>query len=219
METNGQGGLSQDVHKGMLPAVGSTSCMCLQSVSLVLLHHPHTSTLPAHNPLIHPQIITRPHSLSTHVALPAPLTLPCPFPVPQRCAKWLRPGGRIAIEDYAQAAPDSLTEKEQEMLKVDVAVPQGRLPSIEEYREHLEAAGFTDVEVVDMTPRSREFVEERLGLFKDSYDKSSATFGEDLASSLLHFYNSVVSLFQVRGGTAQGVPGGMCGRKQPPLWM
>jgi hypothetical protein len=77
------------------------------------------------------------------------------------------------------------------------------LPDVETYRRQVEAAGFTDVLIVDKTPDWTTFVTERLDLFRGRRAELEDRYDEGTVASLDHFYATVVSLF--RGGNLGGV--------------
>ena len=68
---------------------------------------------------------------------------------------------------------------------------------------HLTDAGFTDVEVLDMTEDWSEFVHERLAAFRASSDELTARYNAATVALLDRFYGAVAALFA--GGNLGGL--------------
>jgi hypothetical protein len=73
----------------------------------------------------------------------------------------LKPGGRIYIEDLSKRS--DFTADYKRRLYADVYVPDGDLPTAEEYEATLKGAGFGDVVVEDKTDVWSAFVQVRSG--------------------------------------------------------
>ena len=107
-----------------------------------------------------------------------------------RCAQWLRTGGVLAFEDYA-AADSGLSPAASTSLEQDVCVPAGALPTMEQWRSSLEAAGFTDIVVEDLSSRWAGFVGERLKTANAHAD----ALDEMVGPGRRRFYTAVDALF------------------------
>ena len=116
-----------------------------------------------------------------------------------RCLEALRPGAGIYAEDFFDR--NSLTAAERHVLAVDVA--SDHTPSLETYRNELEAAGFVDVELIDVTESWNEYSGDRVRAYRDSWDRNVALHGIELVEGLDHFYSSVDDLF--KGGNFGGL--------------
>jgi cyclopropane fatty-acyl-phospholipid synthase-like methyltransferase len=125
--------------------------------------------------------------------------------IPQRqqllrhCHALLKAGGRFYIEDYYLRRQP--TETERHALAATVACPY--LPSREEYESHLESAGFSALEFVDVTPQWTDWVQQRATQFHAERDRHLAVHGAALVESYDHFYRTVADLF------ASGAVGGV----------
>ena len=67
------------------------------------------------------------------------------------CSSWMKPGAVLALEDYAAADGPGLTDSAVEILRDEVSVPDGALPTFAEWEATLVDAGFSDVVIEDMT--------------------------------------------------------------------
>lgn len=120
--------------------------------------------------------------------------------IPEREKLWkalsaaVKPGGTIYVEDYFAASP--LTDEDKAQLAGPVACPY--LPSADEYKATLAAAGFVDVEWEVMNGKWLPFVENRLKGFRASGERNLRVHGESLTAELDLFYSTVHDLF-VRG--------------------
>jgi len=108
-----------------------------------------------------------------------------------QCHGALRPGGRIFIEDYY--ARGDLTQEERRDLSDKVYCSY--LPSLHDYEQQLAAAGFTDIELLDLTADWGAFVAERLSAFRAARDRQTTLHGTDLVEGLDDFYATVSALF------------------------
>eukprot|EP00584_Thalassiosira_punctigera_P007015 CAMPEP_0172531726 /NCGR_PEP_ID=MMETSP1067-20121228/5006_1 /TAXON_ID=265564 ORGANISM="Thalassiosira punctigera, Strain Tpunct2005C2" /NCGR_SAMPLE_ID=MMETSP1067 /ASSEMBLY_ACC=CAM_ASM_000444 /LENGTH=299 /DNA_ID=CAMNT_0013316129 /DNA_START=182 /DNA_END=1081 /DNA_ORIENTATION=+ len=116
-----------------------------------------------------------------------------------RCARMLKPGGTIFVEDYFQISPFSAAEAES--LSEDVFSKE--LPTREEYVSHLEGAGFRKIRFLDKTAEWTDYVSGRAKSFVADRDDFVKVHGEPTYASLLHFYEAVEALFA--GGNLGGV--------------
>mmetsp|Transcript_27409 Transcript_27409/g.57198 ORF Transcript_27409/g.57198 Transcript_27409/m.57198 type:complete len:292 (-) Transcript_27409:147-1022(-) len=127
------------------------------------------------------------------------LHIPEKIPLLERCAKMLKPGGILFVEDYFLRSPLSVSEEKS--LLEDVFAKD--LPTREEYISHLEASGFHKVQFIDKSSEWTSYVSERLGAFVAKRDKFVKVHGEPTYVGLLHFYKAVAALFG--GGNLGGV--------------
>ena len=109
----------------------------------------------------------------------------------ERCFECLRPGGSILVEDFY--ARPGLGPEQQDMLKNEVYCRE--LPSWEQYREQIEAAGFDRIEMEDMSAGWSRFVSDRLGEFRRGKERFVAIHADDAFEALEHFYSVMVELF------------------------
>jgi len=85
-----------------------------------------------------------------------------------------------------------------------VYVPNGKLPTISQYKDSLEACGLTNVEIIDQTKSWAEFVKQRHQKAierQDEFDKFMCGPGRR------EFFSAVARLFN----PANGVPNGILG--------
>eukprot|EP01024_Parvocaulis_polyphysoides_P067861 TRINITY_DN8192_c0_g1_i1.p1 TRINITY_DN8192_c0_g1~~TRINITY_DN8192_c0_g1_i1.p1 ORF type:complete len:306 (+),score=55.08 TRINITY_DN8192_c0_g1_i1:3-920(+) len=116
----------------------------------------------------------------------------------ERCFKCLKPGGFIYIEDFYMR--NQFSSEEQVMLERDIYIKF--LPSIDEYKQQIQDAGFVDVQLVDMTQNWAAFVKSRFETFESNLDRNVRVHGQDAVDALKHFYNSTNLLFS--GGNLGG---------------
>ena len=125
--------------------------------------------------------------------------------IPQRaalfacCRDGLADGGRLGIEDFVGLR--SLDEAEAETLAVKAQCPY--LPSPDEYRAHLEAGGFTSIEIEDLTAAWTEFTAARRDAFRAARGRNVRVHGAVITDRLGDFYATVAGLF------ASGAVGGL----------
>ena len=112
----------------------------------------------------------------------------------EKCAKMLKPGGIIFIEDYYCNSPFS--EEEVKSLQEDLYCVS--LPTKEEYMSHLEAAGFYNIQFINKSIEWTTYVTERVEKFIGNRAKFEEVHGEPTYLSLLHFYKAVVKLFTAK---------------------
>ncbi len=101
----------------------------------------------------------------------------------KRAARYLKPGGKIYVEDFYQKNP--LTEDDQSKLRNVVACSY--LPEIKGYIQDVEVAGFVNVEFDDISKHWTNLLVERAKSYKA--EKSRDT-------ELELFYDTVAELFK-----------------------
>ena len=127
------------------------------------------------------------------------------FHIPERrrlfgvCRQLLKPGGSIWIEDYTKLQEPS----DQQWRHLRQEVQCSYLPSPDEYRDHLEAAHFTDIVVQDMSAAWAVFTSESLRSFAAARDCNVDLHGSGIVADLEEFYRIVADLFA--SGTVGGV--------------
>jgi len=107
-----------------------------------------------------------------------------------RCAGWLRAGGVLAFEDYAAAAT-GLSAAASASLATNVYVPNGALPTVQQWRAELEAAGFADIVIEDLSARWAGFVATRLA----AANAQGEALDEMVGPGRRQFYTAVDALF------------------------
>lgn len=112
-----------------------------------------------------------------------------------RCRECLRPGGSILVEDFF--ARPSLNDQQRELLAREVYCTD--LPSMKAYREQIEAAGFADLQLKDLSAQWRQFVRQRLDAFRLSRNRFVGLHGSEAHAALDHFYAVIVELFESGG--------------------
>ncbi|MBL37183.1 MAG: hypothetical protein CMP07_02120 [Xanthomonadales bacterium] len=117
----------------------------------------------------------------------------------ERCRSVLKAGGLIYIEDFFQRGP--LTAPERESLERDVYCTA--LPTADEYRREMENAGFTDVELVDMSADWTAFVANRRRRFAADRVRFVHLHGPATFGKLDAFYQAIQALFE--GGNLGGI--------------
>lgn len=118
----------------------------------------------------------------------------------QQCFDSLKSGGRMYVEDYVRQG--TFTQHERDLLRKEVYV-QHELPTKEETRQELQAAGFKIVELIDVSKAWKEYTQTRHERYRSELRRHQSVQGEQAANNLLHFYESIDTLFQ--GTTLGGV--------------
>lgn len=108
----------------------------------------------------------------------------------QQAARYLKPGGKLYVEDFYHKA--QLKDAERQKLQKFVACSY--LPKAQEYVADVEAAGFSDVEFDDVSKRWAGLLAARAKKYKACRERDA-----DLET----FYNIVAELFE--GGNVGGV--------------
>ena len=106
------------------------------------------------------------------------------------------------IEDFYIKSPSIITEIEKNLLMHEVAVPNGELPTKDEYISTVKDAGFT-VDFEDKTDEWTEFTTSRMNQWISNKERHTNIHGIDTWSSIDRFYSSVSTLFN--GGNLAGV--------------
>jgi hypothetical protein len=96
------------------------------------------------------------------------------------------------IEDFGKSRALSAEETAALSVKVQCAVLPGRA----EYEAHLQAAGFSDVSMSDVTGAWKDFTASRLAMFRMARARSLAVHGQEIVDDLDDFYGAVAQLFQ-----------------------
>ena len=117
----------------------------------------------------------------------------------------LREGGTFYIEDFCQLAP--LLPDDASTLADLVHAPS--VSSVDAYVADLEAAGFVDIEAVDMSGPWTKWNRARADGYAATKADAVALHGEDIFASRQRFYSAVAGLFD--GGSIGGVR--LTGRK------
>ncbi len=115
------------------------------------------------------------------------------------CNRTLRPGGWMYVEDYHRLG--EFTEAEQASLANDIFCHH--VPTMDQYHEELDAAGFGDIELIDMSREWTLFVDQRLASFRAARGELVDRHDEPLVDGLDHFYSAVAALFG--GGNLGGL--------------
>lgn len=108
-----------------------------------------------------------------------------------QCARSLRPGGSIFVDDYFAIA--DFTAAEKQALADKVYCPY--VPTLADYVADVEAAGFHNVQCVDKTADWSAFVGDRLRAFRSQRDDLVARYDVATVESLDEFYGVVADLF------------------------
>ncbi|KAJ9458509.1 Sarcosine/dimethylglycine N-methyltransferase [Diplonema papillatum] len=109
--------------------------------------------------------------------------------------KALRSGGMIYVEDFYCDEPEKLSEEQKGMLARDVYIPEGLLPTRDEYVRTLEEAGFTNIRWSDETQTWRGFVEARRQAYADQKERHLRVHNEEIFNQMDYFNTTVSSLF------------------------
>lgn len=125
----------------------------------------------------------------------------------QAASDSLKPGGTFLIEDFALVG-DHFTPAEVTNLKSVVSAHT--VTSNATYIAELEAAGFTDIEVDDLSEPWRKWTKARHESYRASREETIKMHGEKLYNDRVHFYEIIDELFS--GGNLGGVR--ITGRKK-----
>jgi len=109
-----------------------------------------------------------------------------------RILSTLKPGAALYVEDLC--CRKAFTAAEQELMATKLF--SNYTPSISGYREDLERAGFTDIEIEDMSDDWADFTHRRFQAFQDNLGQHLAIHGRATVADLKDFYGSVDRLFQ-----------------------
>jgi len=119
----------------------------------------------------------------------------------------LKPGGTFLIEDFALVG-DEFTAREDSHLKNVVSAVTVTSQAV--YVAELEAAGFVDIEVVELSEGWRKWTSARHQMYRASKEETIKMHGETLFNSRVAFYEVIDELFA--GGNLGGVR--ITGRKE-----
>jgi len=126
------------------------------------------------------------------------------------CYDAMKPGGTFIIEDFAAKPGKAFTEQEKSWLLDVVSAPNVSTP--ETYAKDLEAAGFVDIELVDLSGIWQKWTKARHVLYRESEEETVKTQGKDVFESRVKFYEVIDKLF---AGNLGGLR--ITGRKPSPL--
>jgi cyclopropane fatty-acyl-phospholipid synthase-like methyltransferase len=108
------------------------------------------------------------------------------------CRAALKPEGIMYIEDFGKSRTLFADEAKALSVKVQCAVLPGRA----EYETHLQAAGFPDVSISDVTGAWKDFTVSRLAMFRTARARNTEVHGREIVDDLDDFYGAVAQLFQ-----------------------
>lgn len=111
----------------------------------------------------------------------------------------LKPGSKVFIEDFHKRA--ELTPAEWRDIRQQVYCQA--LPSLAEWRAQFEDAGFTGIEITDMTETWKPFVTGRMNGFRADEARHVAVHGRLVFDALDEFYTTMDRLFA--GGNLGGI--------------
>lgn len=109
----------------------------------------------------------------------------------ERCASWLKLTGKLFVEDLF--ARGIFTTEEQADL--DVILFSRYLPPRDVYEADFRDAGFSSVEIEDMTAVWQRFTAERFNAFRSDREQQEMIHGGDTVAGLDTFYGTVARLF------------------------
>ncbi len=115
------------------------------------------------------------------------------------CHRVLKPGGRLGFTDWA--ALDGLTDTQRTHLEATIMATG--IASPEDYREHVEAAGFEVEEAVDLSQPWKEILVERLAMFRSLESETVARFGAERHRAYIDAY--VFFVDRITSGELGGV--------------
>lgn len=116
-----------------------------------------------------------------------------------RCFDHLKPGASLYIEDFSKLAPFT----KQEIQDLESKIFCHYVPTTEEYVAQVEAAGFVDVEVEDMSVQWTRFVRSRFDSFCAARQRQLDVHGPAIVDGLDDFYGTMTSLYE--GGNLGGI--------------
>jgi cyclopropane fatty-acyl-phospholipid synthase-like methyltransferase len=125
----------------------------------------------------------------------------------KRCIGWLGHSGRIFVEDLYARGPLTAAEKED----LDELLYSRYLPDRAQYAADFQAAGFADLQVIDMSGDWQQFTHERYAEFCQARRQHEAVHGRATVEGLDQFYGTVARLFA--GGNLGGLR--VWGRRPP----
>ena len=117
----------------------------------------------------------------------------------ERCRSLLEVGGFVYAEDLCERRPFDDLEKEE----LESELYANYLPSRDQYRLDLVAAGFEAVLLEDMSDDWTAFTRARLDQYLEHRDRHLRVHGEEVFETMRGFYETMVRLFS--GGKLGGV--------------
>ncbi len=117
----------------------------------------------------------------------------------RRCCEALRRGGGMYVEDLFERGEFSAEERET----LAVKVYSRNLPRLDALYRDLDRAGFTAIEIEDVSASWTDFVSERARAYRDNREHEVALHGAEVFAGLDDFYSSVAALF--RAGNLGGM--------------
>eukprot|EP00928_Gymnodinium_smaydae_P024978 TRINITY_DN20049_c0_g2_i1.p2 TRINITY_DN20049_c0_g2~~TRINITY_DN20049_c0_g2_i1.p2 ORF type:complete len:364 (+),score=74.50 TRINITY_DN20049_c0_g2_i1:73-1164(+) len=111
----------------------------------------------------------------------------------ESCFRGLKPGGTFVIEDFMARPGHDFTDQETEWLRDVVSAPT--VTSAQQYADDLRAAGFVDIEVVELSEIWKKWTKARHDLYVESKETTVATQGEEIYNSRVKFYKVIDNLF------------------------
>ncbi|EDQ86431.1 uncharacterized protein MONBRDRAFT_33828, partial [Monosiga brevicollis MX1] len=112
------------------------------------------------------------------------------------CYELLQPGGTFFAADFVMLQP--LTHEERHVLAKEVGC-DSLAPSIDEYRQELERAGFKVEQCDDVTEDWRKHTAARVAEFGAQRDVLGPVIGLDVFDYMLKFYTTAVSVIKGQG--------------------
>lgn len=109
------------------------------------------------------------------------------------CFQACRPGATFIIEDFMAKPGQDFSSQEVSWLRDVVSAPT--VTSAEQYGNDLAAAGFVDIEVVDLSSVWQPWTHDRHRLFVQMKDQYIKQHGQALFDSRAHFYHVIDELF------------------------
>jgi cyclopropane fatty-acyl-phospholipid synthase-like methyltransferase len=107
------------------------------------------------------------------------------------CRAALRKEGVLYAEDFVRRRKATAAEAHSLATKVQCLY----LPSAEEYRQQLEAAGFGNVRLIDVTAEWTVYTAERLAAYRAAGPRNIALHGKEAVEDLEDFFATVAGLF------------------------
>lgn len=108
-----------------------------------------------------------------------------------RCFDALKPGGRLFVEDFTKRKEPS--QDEWAVLSEKVLCPY--VPTLEEYEDHLRAAGFVDVAVEDMSGSWTTFTRERRDAWIAGRARNLELHGAEITDGMEDFYRTTAGFY------------------------
>jgi cyclopropane fatty-acyl-phospholipid synthase-like methyltransferase len=121
------------------------------------------------------------------------LHIPERTPLLNACYQSCKPGATFVIEDFMAKPKQTFTDQEKVWLSDVVSAPT--VTDAVQYTADLEAAGFVDIEVVDLSDIWTKWTKARHDLYLESREKTVASQGEEIFNARVKFYKVVDSLF------------------------